>query len=73
MQAVSAVQPPPPHTPPHTRALTAPAPPSTLCSMLQEGINGLHLYTLNMEECVYTLLERLDLKKPVPVIEAAAQ
>jgi hypothetical protein len=41
--------------------------------MLQEGINGLHLYTLNMEECVYTLLERLDLKKPVPVIEAAAQ
>jgi hypothetical protein len=34
--------------------------------MLKEGIKGLHLYTLNMEECVLALLDRLDMKRPVP-------
>jgi len=34
--------------------------------MLKEGVNGLHLYTLNMEECTFALLERLDMKRPVP-------
>jgi hypothetical protein len=34
--------------------------------MLKEGVKGLHLYNLNMEECVFALLDRLDMKKPVP-------
>ena len=34
--------------------------------MLSEGIKGLHLYTLNQEECVFQLLEQLDMKRPVP-------
>ena len=51
------------HTHIHMRA-----PPSSLflCSLLAAGLKGLHLYTLNMEEACFSILESLDLKLPLP-------
>ena len=38
-------------------------------SLLAAGVKGLHLYTLNMEEACFSILESLDLKLPVPADE----
>ncbi len=49
---------------PHATLCHAPSPPPR--SLLAAGVKGLHLYTLNMEEACFSILESLDLKLPVP-------
>ena len=44
-------------------------PPAPRCSLLAAGVKGLHLYTLNMEEACFSILDSLDLKLPVPADE----
>ena len=39
---------------------------SLLPRLLNAGVKGLHLYTLNQEEACFQILEELGLKKPIP-------